>query len=208
MKITNITRDKHVKERFYVKVLGHESFTVSAETIVKYNLRVGQEIDEAFWQTTLIEDEKKRAVDASLKLLSFSQRSKKELVERLKLKGYSQPAVEHAIARLSELGYINDTTYAKNLILVRRSQGKGTELIKFEMKRKGIPSDVISEAIKENSLTTQSEAEQILPLARKKLTQMRNVPRDVALKRLMGFLARRGFSIEAVQSVLRKLKKE
>ena len=208
MKILKTTRDKHVKNRFYVKAEGLESFPMTDEGIAKYGLKPGVDIDEKYLDEILKEDEKKRALDASLNLLSFSQRSRKELAERLKLKKFTKDAAGHAINRLKELGYINDKSLAKNLITLRRAQGKGAELIKFEMKRKGIPSTDITEVFEENRLSPQEEARNILPLARKKLSLMRKIPADTAVQRLMGFLARRGFSVETVQNVLKLLKKD
>lgn len=208
MKITGITRDKHVRERFHVKVDGREPFPVSAQTIVKYGLSAGAEFEEERFGALLKDDENSRAMDASLNLLSFSQRSRKELSERLRQKGFSQAAIDHALARLTELKYIDDAVFARNLLNLRRSQGKGTELIRFELKRKGIAGEVINAALSENTLAPQEEAEAILPLARKKLAQMRALPDETAARRLLGFLARRGFSPDTSRAVLRLLKKK
>ena len=208
MKILKVTKDKHVKERFYVKVEGLESFPVSAETVARYGLNAGAELDRSRLDSMLDEDEKKRAMLASLNLLGYSQRSRRELAGRLKLKSFTQKAVDHALERLTELGYINDTAFAKNLLGIRRSQGKGDELIKYELKRKGIPGEIITETIHANRLSPQLEADSILPLMKKKLSQMRGVPAEAAARRLAGFLARRGFSLETARTVLKMLRAE
>jgi regulatory protein len=208
MQILNITKDKHIKERYHVRVEGMKPFPVSAETIARYGLCAGMDIDAGFLESVMKEDEKKRALDASLNLLSFAQRSRKELAERLKLKHFSQTAIDNAVERLAELGYINDALFAKNLMELRRLQGRGSESIKFEMRRKGVPPGIISETMLMNRLTAEQEAEAILPIAKKKLTRMRSVPQEKALMRLTGFLERRGFSREVVNNVLRSLKKE
>lgn len=209
MKILKITRDKHVKERFYLKIEGMDSLIVSAETIVKYGLAVGKEVDAEYLASLIKEDEKKRAVDASFNLLSYTQRSRKELSGRLKLKKFSQAAIEHALARLTELGYLNDTVFARNLLQIRRAQAKGDELIRFEMKRKGISNDIINETLRENRVSPQAEAELILPMARKKLKLMSKSSKGAApAQRLMGFLARRGYSVETTRNVLRLLRQE
>ena len=208
MKILSIVHDKHVKGRFYIKFDGLEQQPVSDETIVEHGLKVGMDIDSSSLNPILKEDENKRALSASFNLLSFSQRSRKELAERLKHKFFTQEAINHAIDRLTVLGYINDNLFAKNLLELRRTQGKGSELIKFEMKRKGISNEIINETFLQNPLTSLAEAEELLPIARKKLSLMRGVTKESAANRLMGFLARRGFSIETARTVLRLLKRD
>lgn len=208
MKIIKLTRDKRIRERFYVKFDDGDSFPVSAETVVKHGLVVGKNIDNAQLSDIREEDEKKRAVDASFNLLSYSQRSRKELEKRLKLKKYSAKAAGHAVERLSELGYLNDRAFATNLAALRASQLKGPELIRFEMKSKGIPPEVISETLAENRLTSRDEALKLLPAAKKKLSLMRNIPQEASIQRLMAFFARRGFSVETVRDLIRLLKIE
>ncbi len=209
MKITGILKDKHVKGRFNVRFDGLEgTLPISDETIVENGLKVGLEIDRERLDEILKEDEKRRAISASFNLLSFSQRSRKELAGRLKLKSFSPQAVSHALDRLAELGYLNDNVFSRNLLNLRRSQGKGSELIKFEMKRKGISNEVINEVFRDNPLSAETEAEEVLPLARKKLSLMRGLTKEVAARRLMGFLARRGFSVDTARAVLRLLKSD
>jgi regulatory protein len=206
--ITKITRDKFKKERYTVTIEGHSPFPVTAEILVKHNLKHGLDIDEDTLSAISSENEDKLALEAALNLLSYSQRSHKELAERLKLKKYSQVSISKSLERLRELGYLNDATLAKNILTLRRLQGKGAELIKFEMKRKGIPSNIIAEAFADNRLTAEEEALQILPLAKKKFKQTSREPQDKAVQKLIGFLARRGFSPDTVSRVLKLLKKD
>jgi regulatory protein len=208
MKITGILRDKRVKGRFHLHFGELGSMPVSDETIAEHGLVVGLDLDRPRLDAILKEDEKKRALSASFNLLSFSQRSRKELAERLKRKFFSPEAVNHALDKLTSLGYLNDPAFAKSLLSMRRSQKKGTELIKFEMKRKGIAPGTINDVFSENPLTVEQEAEQLLPLASKKLAQARGIDKKTAARKLMGFLARRGFSLETSRQVLKMLKKD
>jgi regulatory protein len=208
MIITKILKDKHRKERYIVTIEGRSPFPVTAEILVKHNLKHGLDIDEDTLAAISSENENKLALEASLNLLSYSQRSSKELAERLKLKKFSPAAINKALDRLNELGYLNDTALAKNLLTLRRLQGKGTELIKFEMKRKGIPANIITDTLADNRITADEEALEILPLAKKKFKQASRDTSEKAVQKLMGFLARRGFSPDTVSRVLKLLKKE
>jgi len=208
MLITKIVKDKHRKERYIVTVEGRSPFPVTSEILVKHNLKQGLDIDEAALAGISAENEDKMALDAALNLLSFSQRSRRELSERLSLKKFSRKAVTKTLSRLDELGYLNDISLAKNILTLRRMQGKGSELIKFEMKRKGIPSDVINDTFAGNRLTPDEEAQAILPLAKKKFKQAAGEAQEKAVQRLIGFLARRGFSPDTVSRTLKLLKKD
>lgn len=208
MIITRVVKEKKRKERFIVMTDDGSSYPVTSEILLKYALAPGKNLDADYLTEILLENENKMAMEASLLLLSYSQRSRKELAERLKLKGYSPKASAYALNRLEELKYLNDAALAKNILTLRRLQGKGGELIKYEMLRKGIPRDIISETLADNKLTSEEEAARALVLAKKKFRAARKLTPEKAAARVMGFLARRGFSPDITLKVMALLKKD
>ncbi len=80
---------------------------------------------------------------AGLRILSYSDHSKKETVSKLIMKGHKREHAENAAERLEELGYISDERYAENLADKLVSQkGMSIRGIKNELVRKGISKEI------------------------------------------------------------------
>jgi len=89
-----------------------------------------------------------------------------------------------------------------------RQKGKGPELIKVELKRKGISQEIISKTLFEGKESSENNNELLKTLARQKIRQLHGLPVETASRRLLGFLARRGFSLEVIKEVLKEIKKD
>lgn len=153
------------------------------------------------------DDEYQRAIDASWRILEYRQRSVRELKDKLVQKGFSEPAIKAVIARLLELGYINDEQFAAQRFLSLQKSGKGPDIIRADLKKKGIDSSTIAKVMEENKLNSDDEVEQVKYLARRKLKQLKDLPPAIAYRRIGGFLARRGYSVDTIRHVLRLLLK-
>ncbi|MEK7712781.1 MAG: RecX family transcriptional regulator, partial [Nitrospirota bacterium] len=55
------------------------------------------------------------AIRYAYRLLSYRDRSEKELTNKLKWKGFSEEIIQQTINHLSEKGFINDTALALSL---------------------------------------------------------------------------------------------
>lgn len=208
MILTKIVRQKKRKNFHSLYIDGAYSFGISDDIFYKYNLKEGQEINQDVFDSIFSEQQKKSAMDYALRLLSIRSRSKKELEERFRQKGFTKQTVDYTTGRLTELGYINDTQFAKDWANFLRSKAKGIELIKIELKRKDIDPEIINEVLKDSAESRELEREQLKKLAAQKLGRMRNLPPHTASRRLVSFLARRGFSIETIEEVLKEIKEE
>ncbi|OGS03314.1 MAG: hypothetical protein A2339_05150 [Elusimicrobia bacterium RIFOXYB12_FULL_50_12] len=206
MKITKIARQKKKKEYFSVFLDGRYAFSVSEETLLKSGLEEGLDLNNEKIKGIISSDEPRRAMDDSWRFLGFRQRSVRELSDYLKRKGYYAGTVKNVVAKLSELGYLNDAKFAADRLNYLKSQKKGPELIKADLIKKGIASDIISSVISQGIGSPKDEAKEILELARKKMAQMKGVEPRKAYNRLMGFIARRGFRVETAREVLRRVR--
>jgi regulatory protein len=155
--------------------------------------------------TELTPDEK--AYEAALTFLDFSARSRKELEERLARKKFPAASVEYAVKKLEELGLVNDEKYARETAELLRQRGKGPELIRMELKRKGIHQETVSEIMSGMKESSEDTLGPVRALAAKKLKQMSKLPPEAAARRLTGFLARRGYSPDTVRQILKEIKR-
>ena len=208
MKITSIQQQKKNKKRYSIFLDGEYSFSVSGETLLKSALKDGMELTENDIKDISKEETNSLAFESALRLLDFAARSKKELIERLKRKKIPQEAIDSALARVESAGFINDDKFARDYARNQVLRGKGPIAIRFELKRKGIDAETITDimdGIKESSEDTLESAVQA---AERKLKTMKNQPPEVIARRLTGFLARRGFAPDTIRTILKDIKKD
>lgn len=88
------------------------------------------------------------AKDYAAKLLSFCDRSEKEIRERILKKGYSDEECEEAIAFCREYGYIDDMRYAMHYVHDAVEIRKhAAARIRMELRQKGVGEECIEEAL-------------------------------------------------------------
>jgi regulatory protein len=208
MKIVSITKHKRKKNYYFVCFDEGEAVSLPDEVILRHGLANGCELTEDELNDIIKEEETYAAMDTSLHLLGFRQRSSRELRDRLRQNKISDPVIDRTATRLRELGYLNDQRFAKDYAQSLGQKGKGPYLIKAELLKKGIDRETVSEIMADFKESGEQERERLKTLAECKLRQMQGLPPRVVAQRLAGFLARRGFSPEAVHDALRLLKQE
>lgn len=149
-----------------------------------------------------------KAYEAALTLLDYSARSRKELADRLARKKFPPEIIEKTVERLAATGLLDDGKFARDFAELLRLKGRGPELIRLELRRKGIASETIAEILSGYKESSEEFLETAKAAAAKKLKQMGDLPPEKAARRVTGFLARRGFSPDAVRQILKAVKKE
>lgn len=114
--------------------------------------------------------------------------------------------IEDVIDDFLARGYIDDRTLATLLVTsgVER-KGQGRVAIARALSQRGIPREIIDEALEE---LPDDDAERALEFARSKARGMTGLEPDTALRRLLGQLARRGYgggvAMNAARTALRE----
>lgn len=201
MKITKLEVQKKNKNR--VNLYLDEEFYcgLSLEAVVKYNLKVGQEIEEQKLEFLQTDSEREIAQNKAISYISKYQKTEKELKDYLIKKGFDEEIVLEVIKKLKEYSFVDDDIYAKNFIK-SKSKKSGKRKLSFELKKRGIDENLINENLEEYA----DDSETILPLCEKYL---KNKPRDYKTKqKAYRFLSSRGFVSEDIISALNKYFKE
>jgi len=138
-----------------------------------------------------------QAMDLCLRLLTDRARSRTELAEKLAAKGFDIEVADAVLDRLTAAKLVDDTSFAQEWVRSRHQHaGKGRHALDLELRRKGIAPETAAAALAQ--ITVDDERERAAELVRKKLRTMRvgddPTDRDKALRRLVGMLARRGYS--------------
>jgi regulatory protein len=186
--ITAVERIRY-KRRSDIWIDGERAFSLGLELIALHGVRAGRDIDAAEMAELRDLDERQQAVEASLKLLSQSPRSEKDLRERLRRRGLGRPAVDAALARMRELGYLDDARFAKSYVELRQMlTPRSRRYLAFELGRRGVARDLAAPALDEVS-----DEDAAYAAAQRRLSSLRAADHATFQKRLGAFLAGRGF---------------
>ncbi|MEZ0341433.1 recombination regulator RecX [Mycobacterium sp. pV006] len=148
------------------------------------------------------EDPARRAEQARavcLRLLTARARTRAELEGQLTKRGFPDDVSATVLDRLAEVGLIDDEDFAEQWVRSRRTHaGKGKRALAAELRKKGVDNEVITSALTDiDADAERTRAEQLVrdKLRREKLGDPddRDAQNKV-IRRLVGMLARRGYS--------------
>ena len=142
----------------------------------------------------------KKARLRAMHLLERADRTEKGLRQKL-LASYPEKVAEEALAYVKSFGYVDDRRYAENFIRFR-CQSKSRLQILQELQRKGVDRETALQAWEEVSAMEELDERGLLrSLVRKKYPPGSRLD-EGQMRRLQGYLARRGFSWEDISAVL------
>ena len=148
--------------------------------------------------------EQQQARRKALRLLEHMDRTERGLTDRLRQAGFSEEAAEDAVSYVREFGYINDERYAFNYIMYR-IHDKSRQKIFQELSGKGIDRQTIQDAWEEaEELETPDERALLRQMVGKKYEPGAELD-EREMRRLYGYLARRGFRSGDIFSVLEEM---
>lgn len=198
-KITALEIQKRDKERVNIFIDGEFAFGLNlldAAILKKGQLLTPEEI-----ATLKAKDNRVQAYEQAVKFLSYRIRSSAEIRDYLKQKKYNQDAVEEVIERLQQMNYLNDLEFARLWVKNREAfHPRGASALRYELRQKGIASDLIDEALSEFDAV-----ESAYRAAQKKARSLRGKNRETMRQQLGGFLQRRGYSYDTVSNVLQRI---
>lgn len=109
--------------------------------------------------------------------------------------------LESVIVKFRELGYLNDSVYAKSLLYTLQQKGFSRTRILLTLKSKGL-SSVTTEPLGESMPDSHDRYAAIRFMQRKRLGPFSSRPRDNAAQRDLASMARAGFSYDVAQAAL------
>ncbi|TWG95842.1 regulatory protein [Nocardioides sp. J9] len=135
--------------------------------------------------------------------LSIKARSRKELEDRLAKKDVPEEVATRLLDRFEEVGLVDDEAFARAWVESRqRSRGLARSAIAVELRRKGIADETAKEVLAEVDPGDEEAAAR--QLVRRKLRSMKGLDEQVAARRLVGMLARKGYSAGLAYAVVRQ----
>jgi regulatory protein len=133
------------------------------------------------------------ARDYCLNLLTARPMTRAELRKKLIGREYPEDVADQVLDRLHEVGLIDDAAVAEVWVRSRHNyQGMARKALSIELRRKGVADEVVAEAV--SAVDAEAEESRARELVRKRLRG--TVPADevAVIRRLVGMLARKGYS--------------
>jgi regulatory protein len=201
--ITALKVQKRNPNRVNVFLDGEFAFGVSR--IVAAWLKVGQVLTEEKILSLQQEDAQEVAFQNALNVISYRPRSLHEVQKKLQEKGFDETVVRLVVERLKESGLVEDKEFAQAWIENRTVfRPRSRKLMALELRQKGVPDEVVQEALVESdddeTLAYQAAIRYARRLKKLEWLEFR--------KKLSAYLMRRGFSFEVVSPLVRRVWKE
>lgn len=202
-KITALQLNKS-KRRVSIFLDDSSSFVVDKTVAEEAGLRKGLDLSLERMRALMEADLSQRCFEAALRFLAYRPRSELETRQRLHRRGFRDDVIHKVLVRLREQNLINDAAFAQFWKDSRLSSNpKSRRLIKYELLRKGIPSEAADKAIGELD-----DIENAYKAGRKKARLLSSLNHDEFRRRMLNYLKWRGFSYEVIDSVTERLWQE
>jgi regulatory protein len=201
--ITRIEVQKRNPRRRSVYLDGKFAFGVDEEVISKLGLEKGEEIGETDIKEILKQKGESEAKEAALRFLSFRRRTEKEVRDKLKRRGFDNRTIRSTIEKLKDHDLINDVEFAIAWVKERLAhKPRGKKLLRQELWKKGIKKEIIDQVTEELCQDEDKAASELLEKIKRRY---RNLEPQVARRRMLGVLLRRGFSYEIARNTFSSL---
>lgn len=199
---------RKLKNNHYnVKTKSGRKIRVSEDTLVRFRLLKGQEIED----DTLTEIEKEAELDIgyqfALSFLSYQLRSEKEIKDHLKKKEISPEGISYVITKLNDINLLDDLVFAESYVrTVMKTQDKGPQNVKQQLYKKGIAADDIVKALE--LFTFDDQEEMGTRLAIKSLKKYQNKSHKEQINKVRQHLFTKGYSGDVIDLVMSSLEIE
>lgn len=199
-KITKIELQEGNKKRFNIYIDDIYSFSVHEDILIAHKLFKEKEVDEEELRKILLEEERNKCWQKSLKYLNYKQRTVKEIKRYLLNENFSNEDVDYTLKKLIEKEFVNDELYAERFIKQRIDfNPKGKKLLKFELQQKGVSEAIINQSLE--NIDFELEYSLACNLLEKKQLLTKGNDKDKQ-RRIANFLERRGFSYDVIIRIL------
>ena len=154
------------------------------------------------------------AMEIATRFLANRPRTRWEVERRLRRSGTADDVIAATLDRLAELGYVDDAAFARWWAEQRdRHAPRGRRLLEAELRRSGVPRDVVEAHRLEHADPRRAPEDAGLPGdeearaddALRRHLRGRPMPEDArALQRIGAFLVRRGFDPGTAREAIRR----
>lgn len=138
-----------------------------------------------------------------LRLLTGAPKTRAQLADALRRKNVSDEVAERVLDRLGEVGLVDDAAFAEAWVQSRHAgRGLARKALRSELRQRGVGADTAAEALQ--TLDHDHEVIAARSLVERRLPSTRRLQRATRFRRLVGMLARKGYSGALAAQVVRE----
>ena len=178
------------------------AFGVNLNVVAKFMLREGMVLTEEQVKQIETGEVRQECFDQAMGYIEGRLHSRKELHRKLMRREYGEGIINGVLDDLERLGYVDDARFAQTKALsAAQYKQHGRRRAYMELLKSGVKSDVADKAL--NDVYEQHDSLSVVrELARKKAGSLKRLDPQVARRRLVGMLQRRGFDYESIKPVV------
>lgn len=198
--ITSIKPQKK-GNRVNIYLDGKFSFGLDLENYMKLGLKIDQELDESEVAEIVKKGEFQKTSDKLLNFAMLRPRSKREITQWLRRKKVNETIHEDLFNRLKRLELLDDEKFAKWWVEQRLTfRKKSKKEIQFELRVKGISSEIIKNVLDEVVIDEEKIAKELIKQKKYKWERFEKKIREQKMKE---YLMRKGFGWNIVSKVVK-----
>ena len=192
------------KKRRLVYINYEPAFALYAAELRKFGIKDGESVRKEAYDSLIDDVLSKRATVRAMALLKNKDYTRKGLEDKLRDGYYPDMCIDYALEYVTRFGYINDERYARTYIAYRMDS-KSRQKILQELIGKGVDRDIAVAAWEaEAALNTPDEHMLLIKTVEKKIAPGSEL-NEREMRRLYGYLIRRGFQGSDISHVLEEL---
>jgi regulatory protein len=197
-RITALKYQKRNPDRVSVYLDGR--FALGLPAILAASLKPGQMLTDADLEGLMKAGAEDRAYNRALDYLSYRPRSRAEVTAHLQRRGTPDGQASAVMERLERAGLIDDAAFASFWVENReRFRPRGPMALRYELRSKGISDEIIEAALDPVDATDSAYR-----ATERKARQLRNLDQPVFTRKLVEYLARRGFDYGIARKVVER----
>lgn len=193
-RITAITPDVRRAGAIRVDVDGTTLCVLAREDADVLGLVPGMPVEGGLVEGLNAAADSEAAFRTALRALERRSFARSDLGRRLVRKGHPAAAVDVALGRLSARGLLDDAAFALGYAEVRSTRGRGPARVRRDLGAMGVERDAIDRAMAVVWPPEVDNGQRALELARTRAVRLAKLPRVAQRRRLLAFLARRGYT--------------
>jgi regulatory protein len=204
-RITALVAEPQGSGSIRIEVDGARFGSLPPEAVREERLRVGGELDDGLLGRLASLAEVEATYRTALRAVERRSFARADLGRRLRRKGHAPEAIERALGRLAEHGFLDDAAFAASYVETRAARGRGPLRLARDLAAMGIDRSVIDRALTAHGVSADTAGDVPRALAAKRAAQLGDLPRQVRRRRVLAYLARRGFSGREVTEMVGKV---
>jgi len=204
--LTGLAPDPRRPDYRLVEVDRGRFASLRATDLAGLELRIGAEIPAAVFERLQELADLEGAHRAGLRALARRAHARFDLRRRLLQKQHPPAAVDGALERLSAQGLLDDASFARDYAASKAARGRGPSRLIGDLLSQGVERRVAEEAVRTALADEGVDPDAVVrAVAEKRARQLAGLPAPVRKRRLVAFLARRGFQGPVIRTIIEAL---